>query len=177
MPIKFAELTVSHNNTGVFSTVYRLFGREEYFTKESIMVFLFDDGEVRDVNATHEDYLYTFTYLTTINSYYPSYFDKVSGNTYFCRRPEQIEGTPRLDFRNLFKEHYKNNHIPSIYNCIYYCYGNLSRTSSSKNDVFGILRYKSSEHMPRFEIAYDSDEFTKEDIIHITRKLLLGNNS
>jgi hypothetical protein len=114
--------------------------------------------------------------LTAVNAYYPSYFDKVNGNTYFCRRPEQIEGTPRLNFRNLFNEPYKHNHIPSIYNCIYYCHCNSDR-SMAKNDVFGILRYKSSEHMPRFEIAYDSDEFKKEEIIHITRKLLLGNNS
>jgi len=63
MPIKFAELTVSHNNNVLFSTVYRLFGREEYFTKESVMVFLFDDGEVHDVNEPYDNTLYTFTYL------------------------------------------------------------------------------------------------------------------
>ena len=30
--------------------------------------------------------------------------------------------------------------------------------------MFGLVRIKSTEQMPRFQFAYESDEFTKEEI-------------
>jgi hypothetical protein len=168
MPIKIAELTIIHNNNGLFSTISQWFSREKFVTEESTMVFLFDDGEVRDISGNCKDNLYVFTYLKTINIYYPSYFEKIGGDTYFGRHPYNTDDGPRLDFRNLFTEFDKHRHIPSIYNCIYYCHESLSR-----NDVFGILRCKSSEKMPRFDIAYDSDKFTKDEVLKITRRLFL----
>ena len=51
--------------------------------------------------------------------------------------------------------------IESKYNCIYDCY------KSSIPEIFGLVRIKSTEQMPRFQFAYDSDEFTKEEIIYL----------
>ena len=51
---------------------------------------------------------------------------------------------------------------PSQYNCIYYCHKNLVEP-----EVFGIVLINSNEYMPRFKFAYDSDEFTKEEIVKL----------
>jgi hypothetical protein len=52
--------------------------------------------------------------------------------------------------------------IKSVYNEIYY---NLKIPNNI--DVFGIKRIPSTEHMPRFQFAYDSDKFTKEEVSYI----------
>jgi hypothetical protein len=45
---------------------------------------------------------------------------------------------------------------------IYYCNKNLEEL-----DVFGIIRIASSDHMPRFQFAYDTTEFTKEEVCYL----------
>jgi hypothetical protein len=37
----------------------------------------------------------------------------------------------------------------------------------TKPEIFCIIRIKSNEYMPRFQFAYDSDEFTKEEIVYL----------
>jgi hypothetical protein len=41
----------------------------------------------------------------------------------------------------------------------YNCY------KSFKPEIVGLIRIKSTEQMPRFQFAYDSDEFTKEEVM------------
>ena len=70
-----------------------------------------------------------------------------------------------LYFNQLFRSYLKFNtlmNIQSVYNCIYYCYKN-----GAESEVVGLIRIKSSDQMPRFQFAYDSDEFTKEEIIYL----------
>jgi hypothetical protein len=50
------------------------------------------------------------------------------------------------------------------------------RGISSRRDIFGILRLQSNEYAPRFSIAYESNEFTKEEVMDITWKLFLGDS-
>ena len=52
--------------------------------------------------------------------------------------------------------------IPSCYNGIYYCY-----KSNEKPEIFGIIRIKSNEYMPRYQFAYDDEEITKEEVIYL----------
>ena len=67
-------------------------------------------------------------------------------------------------FNQLFTNYpkYKSDMtIVSKYNCIYDC------CTSLKPEIFGLVRIKSTEQMPRYQFAYDSDEFTKEEIIFL----------
>ena len=54
--------------------------------------------------------------------------------------------------------------ILSKYNCIYDCY-----KSGLIPEIFGLIRINSTEQMPRFLFAYDSEEFTKEEIIYLVQ--------
>jgi len=169
MPIKYAELTVIHDkaDAGLFSALYEWFGREQYMTPDSTLVFLFDDGEVYDKKGVRPDTQYEFTYLSSRAGLFPAFFKKKSTrmSTYFYKEPIKIDGVMRLDPKGLFQGSTYTNHIPSRYNCIFTC---LSR------DVFGILRIQSNEYAPRFSIAYESDKFTKEDVMDVSWKLFLG---
>ena len=69
-----------------------------------------------------------------------------------------------MDFRPLFDSFNYDASIntSSRYNSIYYCH-----KESNMPEIFGLLRIKSSEIMPRFRFAYDSNEFTKEEVIYL----------
>jgi hypothetical protein len=66
------------------------------------------------------------------------------------------------NFFNNYTKYSNQNLVVSKYNSIYYNYNNLG-----ESQIFGIVGLKSSESKPRFQFAYDSDEFTKEEIIYI----------
>jgi hypothetical protein len=93
----------------------------------------------------------------------PLHFMKQTNETYFLKcRELDIPIISLLDLTQLFSTKYDNNLIMnSKYNCIYNCY------KHKFPDVFGIIKIKSTELMPRFQFAYDSDEFTKEEIIYL----------
>jgi hypothetical protein len=84
-------------------------------------------------------------------------------STYFYKQPKQDKNNnPSLNFTNLFSSNSKykfDKRTPSTYNSIYYCHKN-----ALEREIFGIVRIKSNEYMPRFQFAYDSDEFTKEEL-------------
>ena len=61
--------------------------------------------------------------------------------------------------------------IKSVYNSIYYCYRDLT-----KQEIFGIIRIKSNGYMPRFQFAYDSDEFTKEEIVYLIHHIFCSSD-
>ena len=73
-----------------------------------------------------------------------------------------------MDFRPLFDSFNYDASIntSSRYNSIYYCYKGLSGYQ-----IFGLIRIKSTEQMPRFQFAYDSDEFTREEIVYFIRSI------
>ena len=82
------------------------------------------------------------------------YFDK----KFNTKTPDSL-----LCYNQLFSSYPKyrcDMIILSKYNCIYFCY-----KSGLKPEIFGLIRIKSTEQMPRYQFAYDSDEFTKEEII------------
>ena len=49
----------------------------------------------------------------------------------------------------------------SCFNCIYYC------TKDGTKNVFSILKLYSNIAKPRFLLAYDSDEFNKDEVIYL----------
>lgn len=178
MPIKYGELTIIHNanQTDILKSLSSWLGYEQTATKESKFIFLFDDGEIYDTNDNLKDFNFKFFNSCLLKP--PVYFEKTKlvenkvnyNPSYFYKKPEQKDNLKKLDFKPLFGSYANFNssmNIPSYYNSIYYCYKSLE-----KSEIFGILRIKSNESMPRFQFAYDSDEFTKEEVIYLINYIL-----
>lgn len=175
MSIKYGDLTIIYDKeqTTLFTNLLMWLKYEQTPPNKSKYVFLFDDGEICDSDDKYKDFNYNFL----IGSIYklPLYFekpikkdDKNNLHIYFYKTPvEDKNNNNRLsiDSKKIFSSYSKHNSdivIPSIYNSIYYCH-----KGSLKPEIFGLIRIKSNECMPRFHFAYDSDEFTKEEIIYV----------
>ena len=135
---------------------------------------MFDDGEICDLDDILIDHEYKFRIVIPYIKL-PIYFEKKLttninhiSRIYFMKKNllSDLETSDRLlYFNQLFRSYLKFNtlmNIQSVYNCIYYCYKN-----GAESEVVGLIRIKSSDQMPRFQFAYDSDEFTKEEIIYL----------
>ena len=162
MSIKYGELTIIHNKEQPNIFTYFFKNKDEPPPK-SKCIFLFDDGEICEANDKLRDLHFYFEkhYLLSV----PLWLKKPSPNNrhYFCKNPEiTVTDICPSKYSQLFTSYSKynsNNIIPSCYNSIYYCITEL--------EVFGIVRVKSNDYMPRFLFAYDSDEFTKEEIVYL----------
>lgn len=173
MPIKYGELTIIHNaeETDVIKNISIWMGWEPSATNKSNLILLFDDGELCEVNDKIQDL--NFDFLDCSSSKIPinfSKYNKIGKSTnYFKKAPiKKEDGTLTLDLKKIFKDYKKfdkTNSIPSHYNCIYYRHKVLETLETP--NVFSIVRIKSSEIMPRFNFAYDSDEFTKEEVAYL----------
>ena len=172
MPVKYGELTIIHNKkeATILSSFLTWMKYENRPPNKSKYVFLFDDGEICDSEDKLRDL--HFKFLDSVSSAMPLYFEKKKENKlsdsriYFFKKPiKDKNNNSSLVFGPLFTPYTKydsNINIPSVYNSIYYCHKH-----SGTPEIFGILRIKSNECMPRFQFAYDSDEFTKEEIVYL----------
>jgi hypothetical protein len=163
MSIKYGELTIDHKETTLFNNLSMWFGYEQRATKLSKLIFLFDDGEIYEANDNSKDFQFNFvnSYITKM----PLYFENKDKTTFFYKNAIIKENNLHLNFTSLFSLYEKFNltkYISSSYNCIFFSY-----TSELDQEVLGILRIKSSDTMPRFQFAYDSNHFTKEEVIYI----------
>ena len=170
MSIKYGDLTIIYNpdKTSFCTQLVNWINiGDERPSTNSKYIFLFENDEICEYNDEIPNYNYKF-----FNSSFtplPLYFEKPEKKKfhnymYFLNNSIMSEKyNYSLDFNELFKSYSKFNclmNIESKYNCIYYCY-----KSGLKPEIFGLIRIKSTEQMPRFQFAYDSDEFTKEEII------------
>lgn len=178
MPIKYGDLTIIYNqeDAPIITSLLIWMGYEDNPPINSKYIFLFDDGEICDSN-NFKDLNYKFLHHKFLNGFLssipiPRYFIKPTEEkeTYFYKDlVKEDNHNCLLDFNELFSLYSKYDfcvNINSVHNVIYYRYKQLE-----KQDVFGIIRIKSSGYMPRFQFAYDSDEFTKEEIIYIIRHI------
>ena len=180
MPIKYGDLTIIFNKeeTNIFTSLLIWMGAEEIPPINSKYIFLFDDGEICDSdNVKVFDYKFLNGFLSQIPMYFikPIEENKTPGNTYFHKHPvEENNHNCLLDFNELFGLYSKYDfcmNIKSVYNSIYYCYRDLT-----KQEIFGIIRIKSNGYMPRFQFAYDSDEFTKEEIVYLIHHIFCSSD-
>ncbi len=163
MPIKYGELTIIYNKepTIITNLLVWLNCVEEPVNKEKY-IFLFEDGEICEYNNKITDFNFKFC---CISSMMPLYFEKNKHRSYFLKshisniKPICLDNYTRLF--SLYTKYDNNLIMNSKYNCIYNCY------KHTFPDVFGIIKIKSTELMPRFQFAYDSDEFTKQEIIYL----------
>lgn len=174
MTIKYGELTIikekEQSNLEMF--VNWLTNEEDQIRKTKY-IFLFDDGEICDFE---DKLLVDFNFSFRVSSYIsrlPMYFRKnedYSHPIYFNKYidPKMLDSL--LCFNQIFiaysKYRYDMN-ISSKYNCIYFCHKSLLSP-----EIFGLIRIKSSEQSPRFQFAYDSEEFTREEIIYFIHRIL-----
>ena len=186
MTIKYGELTIiKDTEQSTLTSLLYWITNEEYQVKKSKYIFLFDDGEIceaedkllgnfnfsflHDINL---DLLFSFT--NSIRYKLPIYFEIKSKESnerriYFHKGMDIKTSRSLLDFNQIFKSYSKfkcDMNILSEYNGIYYCHKFLLNSDTNKPEIFSLIRIKSTEQMPRFQFAYDSDEFTKEEIIY-----------
>lgn len=79
-----------------------------------------------------------------------------------------------LSFKPVFKncQYYDvNDRNSSYFNCIYYK-DKMTNGTLQKINVFAIMKTKSSVSSPIYNIAYDSDEFSKDDVLSIIYEIL-----
>ena len=169
MYIKYGELTIIYNpeNTNIITKFINWVNSiEERPPNNAKYIFLFNDGDIYEYNDKITDYKYKF--FTSINTPLPLYFEKLGKNyncIYFLKKIITKKNNYYLDFNEIFGSYSKFNSsliIDSDYNCIYYCYEQLL-----KPEIFSIIRIKSNIDMPRYQFAYDSNKFTKEEIIYL----------
>jgi len=173
MPILYGEITCVLNDENSFTNMLMSWLNLEIIDHtNSKIVILFEDGEICEMNDKLKDFQYEFSHDNT--HVMPIYFEKnitnesTSKQIYFKKEPIYKEGKNRLYFKNLFNSHksYLLNY-QSVFNCIYYCNILNNNLKLDTSDVFGLLHIKSAESKPRFMFAYDSDEFSKEEVIYI----------
>jgi hypothetical protein len=166
MPIKYGEIYVKHNTENLWTNVVFWFGYDEQsVSEESTIIVKFDDGDVQEVSNK----LFETNYNIKISECITIKND-VKEHVYFKRDPKKnSDGTQSLVFGNIFKNYTNydaNNNIASYFNCIYYKH-KLLDSRVKKMDVFTIVRIKSNVSSPRYQIAYDSDDFSKDSIMYL----------
>jgi hypothetical protein len=166
MPIHYGDLTVIINDTNSY-----LFG--DWFSwitpgdKKSEddkiqYIFLFDDGEICDAKEKLADFYSDIQFSHISGANLPHMFEK--GNRCYFDKILKTNYTLSC-FNPLFSSYSKykaNTYTTSRVNCIYYMFqGNIQK------EIFGMIRITSTPKMSRFQFAYDSDEFSKAEVVHI----------
>jgi hypothetical protein len=172
MPIKYAEITILFDtkNEGLFTNLKRNWlGYETICEENSDIIISFDDGTLSCVKDEFKDC--NFKFFVGISNLLPMHFkrDKRENekyiNVYFARKPEKkADDNLHLNFNKIFSSEIrkKSKTVGSCFNCIYYC-----NVGSEKKEIFSILKLYSNEDKPRFLLAYDSDEFNRDEVIYI----------
>jgi hypothetical protein len=171
MTIKYGEIYAKHNTENLWTSTVFWFGYDEQTVSEdSIIIVKFADGDVQEVSKKSSHAVDKNIEFKNYEYIIPSIFSIKRGDRdslYFKLEPKiNNDGIHTLVFQNIFKnyEHYdSNNNITSYFNCIYYRHKAVDCIVKKEN-VFSILRVKSSISSPRYQIAYDSDDFSKEEI-------------
>ena len=172
MPIKYGDLTIIHTYT---YTILSFFGLSPSI--ESKLTFLFEDDTIYGVDDKIKNINFKFeeTYVCQLPRYFTSdglsdeLRDTNKKKTYFRTKPIVKDGILCVRFNPLFspyKKYDKSIGISSVYNGTYYYH-----KSGSAIEVFGILGINSNQYMPRYQFAYDSEEFTKEEVIYLINRI------
>jgi len=166
MTIKYCDITIIKKydswTDNLLANLQYWTGYEPEFSENSDIIILFDDDTIYDLKSNLKDN--SLKFFTSHFHFIPPYFEK-NKNIYFSKKPIKKDNISSLNFNEIYKfsETYKiNKSVSSLYNCIYYCHKN-----GEKPEIFSILRIYSNEEKPRFILAYDSDEFNKDEIFYL----------
>jgi len=163
MPIKYGEITIildGENETFIRTIGRVLFNSELYVYDCSDIIILFDDNTIYNINdvSTHVN----FKFCQSFTQELPLYFD-CKEKSYFYKQPKITEGRLDLNFKKIFSPKIWNKYklVSSHFNCIY------ESLCGNKPEVFSLVKIFSTAKNPRFLFAYDSDKFTKDEIIYL----------
>ena len=170
MTIKYGELTIIKGQSKLTSWLSWLTNDEQQ-EKKSKYIFLFDDGEICDAEEKLLDF--NFEFLDSIVSILPVYIEKKTKENqrprvYFDKKINTQTPDSLSCFNQIFTDYTKykcDMTILSKYNCIYDCCRSL------KPEIFSFVRIKSTEQMQRYQFAYDTNEFTKEEIVYLIHRI------
>lgn len=177
MSIKYGDLTIIYNKKeqpDIFTRMLMWFTEDPLPQPKAKYIFLFDDGEICEADDKLD---YKYNFLNSALSVMPVYFEKTinpteninSKHIYFRKNIDSENPNSFSSLNQLFSLYSKydcSSNIKSDYNGIYYCHKSIS-----KKEIFGLIRIKSNDLMPRFQFAYDSDEFTREEIVYLIRRI------
>ena len=167
--IKYGEISVMHNLDSILTKLYFFFGYDEqYVSEDSTIIIEFDDKEIHNTNNKVYDFTFRHYYDDT---YLPSSFKMNNHRVYLNKYKNDYS----LDVRftklfNQFQKYDKNNNLPSYFNGIYFRHQSING-KLCKIDKFGIVRLKSYIYSPIYQFAYDSKEFSKDQIIFIINSI------
>lgn len=169
MPIKYGEIYIKHNTENLWTNAVFWIGYDEQtVSDDSTIIVKFEDGDVQEVSNE----LFGTNDNIEIGKNCIIKHDNAE-HTYFKQNPlKNSDGTISLYFGGIFKK-YKNydtiNNIASYSNCIYYKHKFVDDKDDGvkKMFVFAILRVKSCLTSPRYQIAYNSEYLSKEEILYI----------
>ena len=159
MTINYGELFIIKNEQTKLESLMSWITNKEI---KPNYVFLFEDGEICDSEKIVDFY---YKFLDSFASSVPLYFEKTIKSTphlkiYFDKKKKVFDPL----FSN-FSKYKLDNVIQSKYNCIY-------ESLYTTPEKFGLIRIKSTDQMPRYQFAYDSTDFTKEEIVYLIEHIL-----
>jgi hypothetical protein len=165
MPIKYGDLTIIYNEQ---YTIFSFFGY-----KESKLIFLFEDDTICEVDDKIKNIHFKFN--ESYPNQLPTSFEKdvigEDNKKIYCKTNPSVHtsGVLYMPLAPFFGKKYDKSitrYIASNYNGTYY-----NHKLDSNIKVFGILRIESSDNMPRYRFAYDSEEFTKEEVMYLINRI------
>ena len=178
MEYKYGEVTVFYNNSDLITDLLNWFNGNNEIDNDKKFIFIFSgvnggsggSGVSREeelieglnsfeIHTTTKNLKYKFKrdYLNDI-----MWFEKFS-HTYFKNRKF-------INFNTMFSNYLKFNSCvieESKHNNIYHRNEYLSN-----KDKFAIIRIKSSKNTERYYFSYDSNDFTKEEIVCLIQNLI-----
>lgn len=163
MNVKYGEIFIKHNTENLWTNAVFWFGYDEQpVSEDSSIIVEFEDKDIHEVSnkSTKLD----------VNSKNQCFTIKRrdKDTIYFAEKPHiGTYGKRSLDVGTIFKnyKHYDSTeNTASYYTCIYYRNNDVDGILK-KHLGFSIIRIKSSISSPRYQIAYNSDELSKDEIL------------
>ena len=166
MKVKYGEIFVKHNTEDLWTNASLWLGYDEETinSEDTTIIVEFDDKDIREVSNKSTNSNVNIEFKN--DKYIIKRGDK--DNVYFAEEPHiGTYGKRSLGVGKIFKN-YKYydaaNGIASSFTCIY-CKHNVVDGIVKKLLGFSLIRIKSSISSPRYQMAYNSDEFSKDEIL------------
>ena len=173
MSMKYAEITIIKNlkEETILNYFNRLLlGNENKTNDNDTIIILFDDGNIFTEKNEYINKKFKIG-PKSVSSRLPICFEIINSEKFFSKLPIEKDGIKKLNFKNIFNNN--NNKFltlqSSIYNSIYY-------SLVYNNDVFAIVRIKSSVEIPRFLLAYDNKFFENNVVIYLVNYIFSQSN-
>lgn len=180
--IKYAEVTVIKNSSNrnimtSFGTFTGLMDEENVIDKELDQVIMtFEDDKI--LFDTKDRYVYCNYKFHSILPGSPD-FNSIklpnNGGILFKAAPKKVKEELVLPFNEFFKNDTTKKYIkiiPSNISLILYT-NTWVEKELVELKVFCIVRMESSNSKPRYLVAYDEKNFTKEVVVYLVRQIIL----